>query len=94
MPINYATQNATSVSVQYSSVPAGTRTIFQDANTGAKIPSGSDALDAGGDGTAAIPFPVGLPASDYYLVGECNGDLVGQTVKFHTTGGPPPDMPP
>jgi hypothetical protein len=94
MPINYTGQNATSVSVQYSAVPAGTGAIFQDATTGAKIPSDSDALEAGGEGTASIPFPAGLPASDYYLVAQCNNEWVGQTVKFHTAGGPPPDMPP
>jgi hypothetical protein len=94
MAINYVSQNATSVTVQYSAVPAGTRAIFQDANTGAKIRSDSDALKAGGDGNASIPFPVGLPSGDYFLVGEYNGDWVGQTVKFHTSGGPPPEMPP
>lgn len=94
MPINYTGQNATSVSVQYFALPAATRALFTDANTGSRTPSGSDALQAGGEGTASVPFPVGLPAGDYYLVGECNGELVGQTVKFHSAGGPPPDMPP
>lgn len=94
MAINYVTQNATSVTVQYSAVPAGTRAIFQDAGTGAKTPSGSDALYAGGDGNVRIPFPIGLAAGDYFLVGECNDEWVAQTVKFHTTGGPPPEMPP
>jgi hypothetical protein len=94
MPINYTGQNALSVGVQYSALPAGTSAIFANADTGAKTPSGSNALQAGGDGTASVPFPVGLPPGDYYLEADCNGEWVGQTVKFHTTGGPPTEMPP
>lgn len=93
MAINLNGQTATEVGIQYFGVAAGTTLVFKNTSTGAATPSGSDALMNGGDGTAEIPYPAGLPAGDYCLVAQLGDEWAGQTVKFYYNG-PPPEMPP
>ena len=94
MIINYTGQDATGVGVQFVDAPTGVRAVFVDANTGRSTMSNSDALEAGGAGTATIAFPVGLPAGDYFLAAQLSGQKLAQTVKFHATGEPPTELPP
>ena len=94
MPINWTGQGDTYVGIEFSNIPVCTRVVLKDANTGRATPSPSNALINGGAGTARIPYPVGLPAGDYYVVGELNGEWVAQTVEFHCNGGPVSELPP
>jgi hypothetical protein len=80
--LNYVSQTPNGVSVTYADMPAGSDAVFVNQVSGAKTPSQSSALSAGGNGSAEIPNP-GLAAGQYYLVAENSGQFVAQTVMFY-----------
>ena len=80
--LDYVSQTPKSVSVTYTDMPAGVDAVFVNQVSGAKTPSQSGALSAGGSGSVEIPNP-GLAAGQYYLAAQQSGQSIAQTVMFY-----------
>jgi hypothetical protein len=80
--LNYVSQTPQSVSVTYTDLPAAANLVFIDHVSGAQTPAPSDALAAGGDGSAEIAIP-DLEKGQYYLLAQVSGNYVAQTVPFY-----------
>jgi hypothetical protein len=80
--LNYVSQTPQNVSVTYTDMPAAANLAFIDQVSGAQTPAQSDALAAGGDGSAEIPIP-DLGRGQYYLRAQVSGNFIAQTVTFY-----------
>ena len=82
--LTYVSQTATSISVTYADMPASAQIVFVNDTSNTQTQSQSDALDAGGNGSADVPVP-GLPGGKYHLAAQSDGQSVAQTVPFYLT---------
>ena len=83
MPIlDYVSQTATSISITYADMPANAQLVFVNDTTGAQTPSPSNALGAGGSGSADIAIP-SLPGGKYHLLAQSGGQPIAETVPFY-----------
>jgi hypothetical protein len=76
--VNYVTQTADKVSVDYFDLEAGTEMFFV-ARTGKNIPAAAVLV---GSGSTDIPINT-LPSGDYYLQARNAGKWAAQTVMFY-----------
>ena len=82
--LNYVSQTVNNISVTYADMPASAQIMFVNDTSGTQTQSQSDALSAGGSGSADIAIP-SLPGGKYHLLAQSDGQSIAQTVPFYLT---------
>ena len=82
--LTYVSQTANSINVTYADMPASAQIVFVNDTSGTQTQSQSNALAAGGSGSADIAIP-GLPGGKYHLLAQSDRQSIAQTVPFYLT---------
>ncbi len=82
--LTYVSQTTNSINVTYADMPASAQVVFVDDTSGVQTQSQSNALSAGGSGSADVAIP-GLPGGKYRLLAQSDGQSIAQTVPFYLT---------
>jgi len=80
--LTYVSQTGNTNSVTYADMPASAQIVFVNGTSGAQTPSQSDALAAGGSGSADIAIP-SLSDGKYHLLAQSGKKSIAQTVPFY-----------
>src|SRR5690242_14872538 len=80
--VNYGSQTTASVTVFYSSLPAGTQLYLRNEVNGAEIAAAIAPVS--GTGSVVVPFNVLSPGpGQYYVLARQAGGWVAQSVMFY-----------
>lgn len=82
--LTYMGQTSKNISVTYADMPAGAQVVFVNDTSGAETPAQSNALAAGGGGSAEIAI-ASLSGGKYHLAAQSDGQSIAQTVPFYLT---------